>query len=118
MTVSWRLHYLWNAKNEAPFGGAGDAWAGQAIHGNFAAAYEVIPKMLRLGVNGYFFRQVTDSQVDGVDQSGREKVLAIGPGALLSFSQDTHLFLNDYFETKVAYRSEGERYVVRLVHHF
>ena len=74
--------------------------------------------MLRLGVNGYFFRQVTDSQVNGVDQSGREKVLAIGPGALLGFSQNTHLFLNAYFETKAAYHPEGERFVVRLVHHF
>lgn len=49
MTVSWRLHYLWNAKNEDPFGGAGEARAKQAIHGNFAV-------VLGIGVNGYFFR--------------------------------------------------------------
>ncbi|AMV71984.1 transporter [Desulfuromonas carbonis] len=118
LTTSWRLHYLWNAKNDEPFGGASDAQAGQAVHGNFAAAYEVVPKMLRLGVNGYFFKQLTDSQVNGSDVAGKERVLAIGPGALLSFSQDTHLFLNAYFETNAAYRSEGERYLVRLVHHF
>ena len=118
LTASWRLHYLWNAKNDEPFGGANDAQAGQAVHGNFAAAYEVVPKMLRLGVNGYFFKQVTDSQVNGSDVSGKERVLAVGPGALLSFSQDTHLFLNAYFETNARYRPEGERYVARLVHHF
>ena len=118
MTVSWRLHYLWNARNERPFGGADSAQAGQAVHGNFAAAYEVIPKVLRLGVNGYFFRQLSDSRIDGAKQPGKEKVLAIGPGALLSFSQDTHLFVNAYFERKAAYRPQGERYVVRLVHHF
>jgi len=118
LTTSWRIHYLWNAKNDEPFGGASDAQAGQAVHGNFAAAYEVVPKMLRLGVNGYFFKQLTDSQVNGSDVSGKERVLAIGPGALLSFSQDTHLFLNAYFETNANYRPEGERYLARLVHHF
>ncbi|MBN2645790.1 MAG: transporter [Desulfuromonadaceae bacterium] len=120
LTASWRIHYLWNAKNEDPFEPFGyqDTQAGQAIHGNFAVSYEVLPKMLRLGLNGYFFNQITSSEVNGVDQPGKERVFAVGPGALLSFSQDTHLFFNSYFESDAKNRPEGERYVLRLVHHF
>jgi len=120
LTASWRVHYLWNAENDDPFIGlaANDSQPGQAWHANFAAAYELLPKQLRVGVNGYYFDQIGDSQVDGVDVAGKEKVFAIGPGALYSFSQDTHLFFNAYFETDAEYRPEGERYVLRLVHHF
>ena len=50
--------------------------------------------------------------------SGREQVLGIGPGALWSFSQDSHLFFNMYFETSVKNRPEGERFILRYVHHF
>ncbi len=120
LTASVRLHYLWNAKNDDPNarGVVNDSQAGQAIHGNFATEYEVIPKMLRLGINGYFFNQITSSKHDGVKVPGKEKVLAIGPGAMLSFSQDTHLFFNSYFESNAEYRPEGEKYLLRLVHHF
>lgn len=122
MTVSTRLHYLWNAKNDDPFvgtpGAPSETQAGQAFHGNFAAEYEVIPKMLRLGVNGYYFKQISSSEADGVKVPGKEKVLGIGPGAMFSFSQDTHLFFNAFFESNVERRPEGERYTLRLVHHF
>jgi len=120
LTASWRLHYLWNAENDdpnTPFP-ANDSQAGQAFHGNFSAAYEVIPKTLRLGVNGYFLKQFTDSQVDGKDVPGKEKVFAVGPGALVHLGKDDHLFLNAYVETSAEYRPEGERYLVRWVHHF
>ena len=51
-TVSWRLHYLWNDENDE-FRGATkmgaspvdlDLEPGEAIHANFTAAYEVMPK--------------------------------------------------------------------------
>lgn len=120
LTTSWRLHYLWNAKNDDPFigSGAGETQAGQAIHGNFAVAYEVIPKKLRLGLNGYFMNQIGNSQADGSDSPAKEKVFAIGPGAIFSLSQDTHIFFNTYFESQAENRPEGDRYLLRLVHHF
>lgn len=120
LTASWRLHYLWNAKNNDPFVGAeaSTTQAGQAVHANFAAAYELMPNRLRAGINGYYLRQVSDSKADGVSVEGKEQVLGLGPGALYSFSQDTHLFANAYFETSAKYRPEGNRFVLRLVHHF
>ncbi|OGV68083.1 MAG: phenol degradation protein meta [Lentisphaerae bacterium RIFOXYA12_FULL_48_11] len=120
LNLSWRLHYLWNGKNSDPALSPeiGDTQAGQAFHGNFAASYEVVPKMLQLGVNGYYLKQTTDSEADGNSVDGKEQVFGVGPGALMSFSKDTHLFLCAYFESGAEYRPEGERYVARLVHHF
>lgn len=121
-TLSWRLHYLWNDENDDPnrnFVGADDTQAGQAIHVNFASAYEVLEKRLRFGVNGYYLKQITDTKVDGDDVSGRkEQVLAIGPGAVYHFSQNNHLFFNAYFETMVENRPEGYRFNLRWTHHF
>ncbi|MBE0599078.1 MAG: transporter [Desulfuromonadales bacterium] len=120
LTASWRLHYLWNDENDDT-----KVKPGQAVHANFATEYAVIPNILRLGVNGYYLRQVSDSEIDGRKVSssdgpifGRERVLAIGPGAIWHLSRDSHLFFNAYFETEARLRPEGERYLLRFVHHF
>ena len=121
-TVTTRIHYLWNDKNDDPnrnFVGADDTRAGQAIHANFAFSYDLLPKQLRVGINGYYLKQITDTEMDGHDISGRrEQVLGIGPGLLYSFSRDDHLFLNTYFETETENRPEGTRINLRWVHHF
>lgn len=122
LTASLRFHYLWNAENDDPnrgFAGAGDTQAGEAVHANFAVGYEAVPKRLRVGVNGYFLNQITDTQADGADVSGRkEKVFGIGPGAVYHHSQDQHFFVNLFFETSAENRTEGTRAVARYVHHF
>lgn len=120
-TVDWRAHYLWNADNEDPFvgipGNPDSIDVGQAVHANFSSSYEVLPKQLRVGLNGYYMQEISRSEIGGVKQ-GREQVLALGPGGLLSFSQDTHLFFNLYFETATHNRPQGTFAVLRLVHHF
>jgi hypothetical protein len=120
LNISWRVHYLWNAKNDDPFQplGLDDTQAGQVVHANFAAAYELLPKQLQVGFNGYYLKQVSDSKSDGDDARGREQVLGMGPGALYSFSQNSHLFFNAYFESQARYRPEGEKFVLRFVQHF
>jgi anthranilate 1,2-dioxygenase (deaminating, decarboxylating) large subunit len=120
-TASTRIHYLLNAENSDPNPalGANDTQAGQAIHLNFATAYEILPKRLRLGVNGYYLKQVNDTQKNGIDiPDSKEQVFAIGPGAVYHFSKDVHLFINAYFESMAENRPEGERINVRLVYHF
>ncbi len=120
--VSARIHYLWNDTNDdpapRPSGIPDKVKAGQAVHANVSASYQVM-EPLRLGINGYYLKQIEKTKVDGVSEAGsEEQVLGIGPGALYSFSKDTHLFLNMYIETATESRPEGERYSIRLVHHF
>lgn len=120
-TVSWRLHYLWNAKNDDPFRllGADDTQAGQAVHLNFASAYEVIPQRLRLGLNGYYLKEFTDKRIDGDRISdSQEQVLGLGPGLVYHLTKHDHLFFNAYWETAAENRPEGSRFNLRYVHHF
>ena len=121
-TLTSRFHWLWNAKNDDPnrfFGGAEDTQAGQAIHFNYSSAYEVIPNKLRLGINGYYLKQITDTERNGNSVSDRkEAVHAIGPGVLWHVNRDNHLFFNYYAETMAENRTEGSRFNIRWVHHF
>ena len=118
-TATTRIHYLWNAENNDPAGLANDSQAGQAVHLNFATAYELIPKVLRVGINGYYLKQITDSKVDGEDvANSKEEVFAVGPGLLWHISKDSHLFFNGYYETMAENRSQGSRFTLRFVHHF
>ena len=120
LTASWRIHYLLNGKNDDPFVGTGaeSREPGSAVHGNFAFAYEILPHQLRLGLNGYYFKQVGHSKVNGESVEGKEEVFAIGPGLVWHANQDNHIFFNAYFESHAAYRTEGDRYTLRFVHHF
>lgn len=127
-TLSWRFHYLWNDENTDPnnkhdpdavFRAARRVQPGQALHLNWATEYEIIEKKLRVGLNGYYLTQFTDTQADGQDISNRrEQVIGIGPGAVYHFSQNDHLFCNAYIEMDARNRTEGQRIVLRFVHHF
>ncbi|QTA81853.1 MetA-pathway of phenol degradation domain-containing protein [Desulfonema limicola] len=121
-TASTRIHYLWNSENEDPnrgFGSVSDTQAGQAVHLNFSTAYELVPKKFRIGINGYYLKQITDTQADGSDvDNSREMVFGIGPGFVLHMTKDEHIFFNAYFETDAENRPEGSRYNLRYVYHF
>jgi hypothetical protein len=126
-TVSGRFHYLWNGKNDnpnaslaqyVPANTLSSSRAGQAFHVNFATEYAVT-KQLRVGINGYYLQQTTDTEVNDIAVAGRkEKVVAIGPGFTYSWGPDQNFFFNAYKEFDAENRPEGERFVVRYVHHF
>jgi len=99
--------------------GADDVQAGEAFHMNYAIAFEVIPNWLRVGINGYYLKQRTDTEVDGHEiPNTRERVHGIGPGAVLHIFKDNHLFVNYYEESRAENRTEGKRLIIRFVHHF
>lgn len=121
-SASTRLHYLWNAKNThakdefGPF--VNNTQAGQATFANMAVNYAVTEK-LNLGVNSYFFYQLTDTKVDGRDMRGRrEKVWAIGPGLLYNLTKEQFIFFNLYSEQGARNRAQGTNAIIRYVLHF
>lgn len=120
-TVSSRIHYLINLKNDetnlSPT--AQTSTAGQAAHINFASSYDVIPQKFRLGLAGYFLKQVSDHTLDGVKvRNAREQVFGIGPGAFYTFNLKTHVFFNLYFESEAENRTQNTSAVFRLVKSF
>lgn len=118
-SVSGRFSYLWNGKNsDAPtsFGDVSSIQAGQALHANLTTQYALTDRF-SVGLNGYWLKQITDTQVDGHDVSGRrEKVWAIGPGAVYSFDRENMLTANVYFEQGAQNRSEGNKFVLNFLH--
>lgn len=114
ISASWRLHYLWNAKNSNTHIQAGDAF-----HINFASEYEIIDKTFYLGLNGYFLQQVRNSKFKGHSiPNSKERVFAIGPGLLYQPQKETGIFLNIYFESFVRNRPKGGKGIFRVVQYF
>ncbi|MBI6556065.1 transporter [Pseudomonas sp. LY-1] len=120
-SASGRFMYLWNGKNDEPqagFGDVSDTQAGQALHANLTVQY-ALSQQLSVGVNGYWLKQITDTQVDGHAVSGRrEKVWAMGPGLLYAFNKENVLSVNAYFEQQAENRTEGNKLVLNWLHKF
>ena len=112
--TSWRVHYLWNATNNAPpfATAARSTQAGQAIHFNATAGYK-LPHSVWIGANGYYLKQVTDPKIDGVTlPNSPERVGAIGPGAVWDLGRCL-LYVNAYHEFGAQNRPEGKKIVLR-----
>jgi hypothetical protein len=108
--TSWRLHYLWNSTNDASGPGyeATSIRPGQAVHFNGAASIAVVPEF-RVGVAGYFLRQITDSQANGHPVTGsEEQVAGLGPGFLAQVGA-LEFLANVYAEFAVENRPQGTR---------
>jgi hypothetical protein len=110
METSWRVHYLWNSANDAPppSYAATSIQPGQAIHFNGAASVAITPEF-RVGVAGYFLRQITDSRANGEPVHGsQEQVAGLGPGLLARFGE-LQFAANAYGEFAVENRPRGAR---------
>jgi hypothetical protein len=108
--TSWRLHYLWNSKNNSPSPAyeATSIQPGQAVHVNGAASFAVL-RQFRVGVAGYFLRQITNSKANGQSVSGSQEQLAgLGPGVLATAGPLVFV-ANVYGEFAVENRPQGTR---------
>jgi hypothetical protein len=113
--TSWRFHYLRNWQNNAPpvSTGANSTQAGQAIHFNATAAYDVY-KGLWIGANGYYLKQITDGRINGVPlPNSPEQVGATGPGMVWNTGQ-WYFYVNFYQEIGAENRATGQKLVLRI----
>jgi hypothetical protein len=70
-------------------------------------------KGLRLGINGYALRQLTDDKINGNSLAdSKERAFGIGPG-LVYGGDKWWIYLNSYFETGAENRPEGIKVVLR-----
>lgn len=113
--TSWRVHYLWNSVNHDPLAslGAKTSQAGQAIHFNATAAYDVY-KGLWVGANAYHLSQITAPGINGVAlHNSPEQVSAVGPGMVWQLDK-WFLWADTYQEFNVENRGEGRKLVLRI----
>lgn len=113
--TSWRVHYLWNSTNHSPPVDTGDdtTQAGQAIHFNATASYEVV-KNVYVGANGYYLKQITDGRVNGISvPNAREEIGGIGPGGVVNHGK-WYFYVNTYHEVGAKNMSAGNKLVLRV----
>jgi hypothetical protein len=116
LETSFRLHYRWNSTNHdpPPSFAAGSIQPGQVVHFNGAVSYEVWPT-IRIGINGYWLKQVTDGRIDGrAVPDSREQVASIGPGIGIE-SKWVWVYLHGFWEVGAENRPEGEKVVLRVL---
>ncbi|HTU50689.1 MAG TPA: transporter [Acidobacteriaceae bacterium] len=113
--TSWRIHYLWDATNHAPplSENAKTSQAGQAIHFNATASYEII-KNVYVGANGYYLKQITDARINDTPvPNACEQIGGIGPGAVVNRGQ-WFFYVNAYHEVGAENLPEGNKLVLRV----
>src|SRR5512143_1687665 len=119
-STSWRIHYTYNTKNDEPFGPptVTSVKPGQAFHFNCSFEYEFV-KNLRGAVAGYYLKQLTEDETNGVKGTGsKEQVFAIGPAVSWAASPNFFLGLKTAFESNVENRPQGNRTTFRLTYKF
>lgn len=136
LEISARFNYLYNFTNHRPanpfpvYPAVDSVKPGQAYWINFAASFEVLTDV-HLGVNGYYFKQLTEDRytyVDGTSgdgpsnyvlgDQGPAEMLAVGPGIFWDFSHNDKFFFNTYFSLKVDNRPQQDTYNFHYVHSF
>ncbi len=116
LETSWRLHYLWNSRNNDPNPAynASSVQPGQAVYLNASVSYKKQSR-LRLGAAGYYLKEITDSRIGGQSiPDAREQIGAIGPGVWVA-TKPFEIYIHTFFEMGAENRPQGVRYVVRLV---
>jgi anthranilate 1,2-dioxygenase (deaminating, decarboxylating) large subunit len=119
-STSWRIHYTYNTKNDDPFAppGVTSVKPGQAFHFNYSFEYEFL-KNFRGAVAGYYLKQITEDETNGVKGNGtKEQVFAIGPAVSWAASPNFFLGLKTQWESSAENRPEGNRTTFRMTYKF
>jgi hypothetical protein len=136
LEISARFNYLYNFTTHRPANPfpvdppVDSVKAGQAYWINYAASFEVVDH-LHLGINGYYFKQLTEDRytyTDGTSADGPSnyvlgdqglaEMVALGPGLFWDFSKSDKFFLNAYFSIKVDNRPQQNTFNLHYIHDF
>ncbi|MGE5188962.1 MAG: transporter [Gemmatimonadota bacterium] len=112
-STSWRIHYTYSTENDDT-----KVKPGQAFHFNYSFEYEVA-KNWRAALAGYYLRQVSEDEVDGVKGSGtEEQVFGWGPAVHWIVTPNFSMGLKTAFESAVENRPQGSRTTFRWTYKF
>lgn len=122
--LSWsvKLMYDINTKNDEyvnPLTGMqSDLDPGDEFHFDYALDYG-IAKNCRLGAAGYYYKQLDDDELDGMDiPDDRGEAFAVGPVFMYSPSPRLHLVAKALFEVETENRPEGNAYWFKIIYSF
>ncbi len=117
LSTSWRLHYTYSTENDDAFGGR-KVKPGQAFHANYSVEY-ALRKNLRVAASGYYLKQLSEDEIDGVKQTGsKEQVFAIGPAAHWIVDDHFSIGLKTAWEMAAENRPQGNRSTLRFTYKF
>ena len=98
--LSVKTTYSFNQENHDT-----DYRSGQIFHFDYSASYKVTDN-LNLGINGYYFEQLSNHRANGVELAdSRERVLGIGPGLMWRIDPKKALWINAYTESMARNRA-------------
>jgi hypothetical protein len=113
LSTSWRLHYTYSTENDDTH-----VQAGQAVHFNYSLEYEFF-KNFHGAVTGYYLKQITEDETNGVKGNGtKEQVFAVGPALSWAASPNFFLGLKTQWESSAENRPEGTRTTFRMTYKF
>jgi hypothetical protein len=123
--VSARLNYVYNFSadktSEASLADDfvfRDGKAGDAFWVNFTSSYAVAPT-LRLGVNGYYLKQLRDNRTNGVRVADtQQSQFYLGPGGSWQIDSSNILNVNLYLPVEVKNASSGPNLNLMFTHVF
>ena len=119
--LSTRINYLYNFKNNDPNAvppGVDNFQAGDAMWANFTASYAFWPSV-RLGLNGYYFKQLQNDKENGQRKSdSRTTDFSMGPGGAWEVDRNNILFSNIYIPVTEKNTVSGFHMNLRWVHMF
>jgi len=127
---SWslKLMYDFNTKNDEYLNPGtmqqSELEPGDEVHLDYSLDFDAMQlsealKGCRLGVCGYYYRQIDDDQIDGVDvPDDKGEAFAVGPVFMYSPSKNLHLVAKAQFEVETDNRPEGNSYWFKLIYSF
>jgi hypothetical protein len=94
-----------------------DLKPGQEFHFDYAFGYNLSPAW-EVGINGYYYRQVTDDEINGADVPDQKgQVLAAGPAVKYNY-KNMSFILKSQWETAVKNRPQGVSNWFKFVYAF
>lgn len=110
--ASMKVMYDYNFENEDT-----DYQTGQEFHFDYFTGYHFAKNWVA-GLGGYYYKQLTDDEVNGEDvEDNKGQVFAFGPA--LQYQYKNMSFIAKYQkETMVKNRSEGEKFWLKFIYAF